>query len=110
MATTVIIAKNVVGSNIIIEDLGIRFPSGAQINLTELFEQTEINNSDDLKLKVNLGHIILNDGISDLNITNGLKHINFETEYEDTTSDIISGGHTLDFHTDVPTPYVNSKI
>jgi len=81
---TIVIAKNITASNIIIEDLGIRIPFGSQINLTELFKKIEIGNSDDLDLKVSSGNIVINDGTNDLSITNGLKHINFKTEYEDT--------------------------
>lgn len=80
---TIVIAKNITVSNIIIEDLGIEIPSGAQIDLTEFFEKIEIGNSDDLDSKVSSGNIVINDGTNDLSITNGLKHINFETEYED---------------------------
>ena len=80
---TVIIAKNNTASEIFWEDLGIGVPASSQETLTDLFTKIEISNSKDLNNSIIAGNITINDGTSDLSIANGLKHVNFETEYED---------------------------
>jgi len=89
---TVVITKNVTGSNIVIEDLGISIPSGSQTELTELFNKTEIGESKNLDTYIIAGDIVINDGTSDLSAANGFRHVNFETEWEDE--------HALNQHTD----------
>ena len=80
---TIIIAKNNTSSAIPLDDLGIEIPGSGQRNLTDNFDKNEISASNDLDTQVSSGNIIINDGTSDLSITDGLRHINFETEYED---------------------------
>jgi len=79
----VIIAKNTSMLDIILEDLGVIIPGSSIINLTNIYELYEITASDDLKTKVSIETVIINDGVSDLSMEDGLKHISQETIYED---------------------------
>lgn len=102
---TIIIAKNNTAGAIFIQDLGIEISGSGQRTLTSTFTKTEISTSIDLTSEVSAGNIIINDGTSDLSISDGLAHINFETEYEDV--DEIGGDstavipHSLSDHIDV---------
>ena len=80
---TIIIAKNNTSSAIPLDDLGVEVPGSGQRNLTDNFSKNEISASVDLDTFVSSGDITINDGTNDLSITDGLKHINFETEHED---------------------------
>lgn len=80
---TIIIAKNVTLSIIEIEDLGIPIDATSQITLTSIFTKGEIIESKDLDTQVLAGNIVINNGTIDLGIVDGIKHVNFETEYED---------------------------
>lgn len=81
--TTEIIAKNTTGSNIFIEDLGIDIAADSTANLTELFNVYRISESSDLVAEVQSGNIAINDGSTDLSISNAINHLTLETEYED---------------------------
>lgn len=81
---TIIITKNNTASEIFWEDLGIGVPASSQETLTELFTKIEIANSKDLDTSISVGNITINDGTNDLSTIDGLRHVNFETEYEDT--------------------------
>lgn len=97
-----IIAKNNKVSAILLEDLGIEIPGSGQENLTTYFTKVDISEGKDLKSKVSSGDIIINDGINDLSISDGLAHINFKTEYEDPTIDATSMiPHSISDHLDV---------
>jgi hypothetical protein len=87
-----IIAKNDSTAEIFIDDLGIGVPALDEINLTQLFEKEEIVGSDDLDTLVSNGLLIINDGTDDLSISDGLKHINLQTEYEDSFDEAIESG------------------
>jgi len=100
MATT-IIAINDTTSELFINDLGIGIPASSQIELTELFTKIDISTSTDIDTYVLGGLLTINDGTNDLSIVNGIRHVNFETEYEDVDGVFID--HELDEHTDVPT-------
>jgi len=89
-----IIAKNDSTSEIFIDDLGIGIPALDEINLTLLFEKEDITESEDLDSLVSSQSLIINDGIEDLSITNALKHINYQTEYEDEFDDTVYRGTT----------------
>ena len=78
-----IILKNLITSDVKIEDLGIIIPGSSVYNLTDTFKLHEIVASDDLKTKINDETLIINDGVIDLNKEDGLKHITYETVYED---------------------------
>lgn len=78
MAIT-IIAKNVTGDNIDIEDLGITIAAGSQSELSDLFTLTEITNSLNLYNLVNDESLVINDGSSDLNKDLALDWITLET-------------------------------
>ena len=79
----VVIAKNTTTSDIMLEGLGIAIPGSSVINLTDSFEWHKIASLDYLKIKVELGEVVLNDGINDLNKADGLNHITYETKYKD---------------------------
>ncbi len=92
---TIIIAKNNTVSAIPLTDLGVEIPGSGYRDLTDTFDLSDILESDDLHDNVSDGFIIINDGTTDLNISDGLKHINFETEYED-IQDITPGSIGID--------------
>jgi len=85
MAT--VIVKNITGSSIFIEDLGIEVLGNDQLILSELFEFEDISGSNDLKDLVNNDTFIINDGTSDLSKSNSLLHIYHQTVYEDSFED-----------------------
>jgi len=88
----IVIVKNTTGSSVFIDDLGISVDPSGQLNLSELFSFEDISSSADLKTFVTDGTFTVNDGIDDLNISNGLKHVYHQTVYEDSFED---GGGTL---------------
>lgn len=79
----IIIVKNQTVSDIILEDLGITIPGSSNIILTETFEFCEIIDSKDLKSYIDSDDIIINDGLVDLSKENSLKHVTYETAYQD---------------------------
>ena len=81
---TIIIAKNNTASEVFWEDLGMGVLASSQETLTDIFNKTEISNSKDLDASILVGNITINDGTHDLSIVDGVRHVNFETEYEDT--------------------------
>ena len=85
MAT--VIAKNTTASSITIEDLGIDIPLSSQLTLSDLFDFADISNSSKLKAFVTNGTIVINNGTIDLSVANGLKHIYYQTNYEDLLDD-----------------------
>lgn len=84
MATIVI--KNYGSIDREIEDLGITIDASSSINLSELYDESDLMDSNDLKYLVSNSFVVVNNGIKDLSTQNGLKHINYETEYEDSLS------------------------
>lgn len=78
-----VIVKNTNISDVKLEDLGITVPGSSVYNLTDTFELHEVVSSDDLKIKVTEDILIINDGYNDLSKEDGLKHITYETVYED---------------------------
>lgn len=77
-----IIAKNSTGSPVTIEDLGIEIPGSGQRTLSDTFDFNEICTAEDLKTLVNATTIIINDGTSDLDSTEGLYALECRTEVE----------------------------
>jgi len=78
-----IIAKNNTAVKIPIDDLGVSIPASGQRDLTEVFKKEVIAESKDLPSYVLSGDITINDGVSDLNISDGLKQLTIQTEWED---------------------------
>lgn len=78
-----IIAINNTGSNIFIADLGLDLLSDSTTTLSIIFPRYRIVESDDLNAKIQSGDIIINDGSKNLNISEAIDHITFQTEYED---------------------------
>jgi len=79
----VIIAKNVTQNDIEISDMyGTTIPSSSQLTLTESLPYPIIENSQNLKTYVQDGDIVINDGVQDLSVNNGLKHLRISTYYE----------------------------
>lgn len=82
----IIIAKNMGEFDIMITDLGISVPKLNQIELVGedgIFNIYEVTSSIKLKEFVSGGSLIINDGLIDLSIENGLKHLTLTTEYEE---------------------------
>lgn len=89
MATVII--KNYTFEDRFIEDLGISIDATNDITLSDIYDIVEISDSDDLKTYVTNEVLVVNNGYIDLDIEDGLKYINLETEYEDDeTEDAIS--------------------
>ncbi len=61
-------------------------PGSSTIALTEQFSKFDISEDQALKTSVQNGDIVINDGASDLSVSDSLRHINLETEYEDEDS------------------------
>lgn len=78
-----IIAKNITDSDKFIDDLGINISSLSEVELSTIFKRSEIATSNDLKTYVTNSEIVINNGIEDLSVQEGLKHITFETTHED---------------------------
>jgi hypothetical protein len=81
-----IIATNVSGDTLLIEDLGLFLASGESKILTDLFEKSQITESKNLYDLISLSKIILNDGTINLNIDQAQNMLNIQTEYEIETS------------------------
>ncbi|MCK5603411.1 hypothetical protein KAR91_16115 [Candidatus Pacearchaeota archaeon] len=81
MAT--IIAKNNTSSAIFLDELGAEIPGSGQRDLTATFSLVQIFECESLVTHVTSGDIIINDGTSDLSISDGLDHVYVETKYED---------------------------
>jgi hypothetical protein len=96
----IIIAKNVTVSTVNIEDMGFSLsPSGTPNStrtLTDYFELFEIVSSDNLTAEVAAGNIVINDGTTDLSVSQGLNHIFIQTEYEDLDQDSGIAGANFD--------------
>jgi len=80
---TIIIATNVTLSDILLEDLGKSIDATTAIELTELFDVTELIESKDLAHYVEIGDITLNNGLVDLDTDEALNHLHFDTRLED---------------------------
>jgi hypothetical protein len=91
VALTIIIAKNVAGIDLLIDDLGILLLSGTTRILTDNFSKLDIAESVNLYTYVNSGQIVINNGTRDLSVAEGLQEINFLTELEE-TGNLIGGG------------------
>ncbi len=79
----IIITKNSTGSNIYIDDLyGQEILASGQVTLSLLYTFAEISNSLNLKTLIEAGTIIINDGISDLNINDGVEHVSEISQYK----------------------------
>ncbi len=100
-----IIAKNNAGSPVSIEDLGVEIPGSSQRTLSDTFDFSEICTSEDLKTLVNATTITINDGTSDLNVSDGLDWIDCKQDIPAVTP------HGLGDHTDVDlTPEDQQKL
>ncbi len=106
---TTIIIKNVIGGNLEIGDLGLVVTS-EPLNLTDLYEITEIVSSRDLRNLVSSNSIIVNDGEVDLAPLQGLKHICLETEHEDQENAVSQRALQLRRSTDFPITSVYQSI
>lgn len=65
-----------------IEDLGVEISKSSRTNLTEICDLIDIIESKDLSKLVQNKKVIINDGICDLNPTEGLNHIRIRTVHE----------------------------
>ena len=84
-----VIVKNTTSNFQFIDDLGIGVEPNESINLSDLFSFAQIENSRDLKLKVQLGEIILNDGDKDLTPVEAVNQVTIESKLvDDSTPDI----------------------
>ncbi len=97
MTNRIIIAKNIRSYDVSIEDLGLIIYSLNQRDLSEVFNEDIIFNSDDLKYEIEVtGDIVINDGISDLSSTDALNYVESITIFE--TAD---GGDEIAIHENV---------
>jgi len=85
--SVIVIAHNNSSTSISINDLGVELLPNETRNLTDYFDYPEITESDDLKNYVSSGDIGINDGTNDLNISDALKHLYFESEHLDLLQD-----------------------
>ena len=79
----IVIVKNDTTSVITIEDLGIEISGSGQVTLSDISNLSEIISSNDLKSLVSNSTLIINNGINDLSVEDGLKYISINTDYED---------------------------
>jgi hypothetical protein len=94
----IIIAKNITLHDIELDDLnGVVIPSLSYKNISELFNIIRISSSKNLIDNINNGNMIINDGNSDLSISNSLKHIKLCTEYEINSKNSVFGNKKIDF-------------
>jgi len=73
-----LIIKNNSGSDQIINDLGITVLNGAALNISDQYTFDEISCSDDLRLLVTNGDLVVNDGSADLSSADGVLHLTLE--------------------------------
>jgi len=79
----IIIAKNTTGSDIELSDMyGIMIPASDQTTLTEQVPFPIIEGSLELRDYVTSGDIIINDGVEDLNASEGIEHLQTATKHE----------------------------
>lgn len=90
MAT--IILKNTSGGDLYLEDFGFELLTSAERTVTGNFSLETICGSDELKTLVNDGDITINNGTSDLSVSDGLAAIKIETQYEDEDNDPTPSG------------------
>ncbi len=83
---------------------GFTIESFTTRDVTDFFPFHRIEQSSDLKTLVTNGDIIINDGIQNLSVANGLTHLNHLTEYE-SKHDLVS-----DLHSGIPTPGSGNKV
>lgn len=109
MAITVVV-KNDSTAAVGIEDLGISIPASDQEELVGadgLFGFSAVASSQDLKSIVGAGTLTINDGTEDLDASDGLKHISFESLYQDQEQDAaLAGANYDDILVDGPTVVV----
>jgi len=95
----IIIAKNVSGAEIDL-DFGLVIADAEVVILTDYYDIEEIIGSDELKTHVANGDIVLNDGVSDLSITDAANHLMLQTKFIDQADeDNIVAGYTADLAT-----------
>jgi len=95
---TTIIAKNIAGIDLLIDDMGIFLASGTSRILTDNFDKIDIGQSKDLYNFVNTDKIIINNGLIDLSKLESLEMINFQTELEDLNNvNVIGSGDNTQF-------------
>jgi len=85
MAITVIV-KNNTGASVFIEDMGIAVPGSSQIIFSEIFDFSDICESSDLKDYVGISTFIINDGTSDLSVSDAISYLkckNTEIAFDD---------------------------
>lgn len=96
-----VIIKNSSGSSVIVEDLGVEILNGAAVNLDQEYAFDEIAGSDSLRALVEAGTLVVNDGTSDLNASDGINHLTLdhlkwlEDEYYDKTELSTSGSSAV---------------
>jgi len=98
------ITKNNTETAVFIEDMGTEIPGSGQRTLSDYFDYGEICVSNDLKVFVGDSTFTINNGVSDLNVADGLEHIKCKGAGEG--GDIIWDGttfipHSLSDHLDV---------
>jgi hypothetical protein len=81
MSKWIVILKNNSGSDVEIEDLGITIANGTQKSISTFFSYDEVSTSEDLKTLVNAGTLVVNNGLGDLDSTDGVEYIWLENQW-----------------------------
>lgn len=75
MTTNIVIVKNNTGTSTFIEDMGVAVPGSGERNFSDIFDFTEICISENLKYFVNNTTFTINNGTSDLNISDAIEYL-----------------------------------
>ncbi len=70
-----LILKNSTGADISVDNLGIIIPTGSQIQVSSQYSYSDIASSDDLRVLVANGSLIVNNGTIDLPLARALEYI-----------------------------------
>jgi len=86
--TWIAIAQNQIGSDVILKQLGITVPALGQITLTDYCTYSEIIDDEQLKEEINLGKLLISDGINNLNLSESINYVTPTTSYLDISTQI----------------------
>jgi len=77
----VYVKRSVPSASYLIEDLGIDIPATGYVELSNQFSYSEIADSDDLRVSVSAGVLILNNGIDDFPAPSGAAYLKIDNIY-----------------------------
>lgn len=92
MATPIVIAKNQTGTAIELPRLGLSAPpSPGTIQLTDFVSYYEVTCEEELPVRISAGDIVINDGTSDLSITEALDFLEASGNLNGPTTAVVNG-------------------